>query len=135
MSGEAKSVIVFGLYLTILGLALVTAPNLVLSLFGFPATRDVWIRVTGTLVVIIGFFCIQAGRFNWSEFYRGSIVTRLWVMTCFSSYVILGLAPRMLLVFGVIDLSGALWTALVLSRADTNPRRFRAPGRSLEETP
>src|SRR4051794_14217409 len=114
MSGEARSVLIFGVYLTVLGLILVVQPNPLLALFGIPATREIWVHVSGTLVVIIGFFCVQAGRFDWNEFYRGSIATRLWVMACFTSYVLLGMAPRVLLIFGTIDFLGAMWTALAL---------------------
>ncbi len=114
MSGAARSVFVFGMYLTVLGLILVFQPHLLPDLFGIPVARDLWIRVSGTLVVIIGYFCIQAGRFDWTEFYLGSIVTRLWVMVCFSSYVLLELAPRPLLIFGTIDFLGAMWTMQAL---------------------
>ena len=107
---KARSVILFGIYLTILGLVLVVAPDLLLGRSEFPATSEIWPRVCGTLVVIIGFFCIQGGRSSWDGFYQGSIVTRVWVMGCFSSYVLLGLAPRVLLIFGTIDLLGTLWT-------------------------
>jgi hypothetical protein len=115
MNAEARSVFVFGVYLAVVGLTLVVQPSLLLPLFGIPATEEIWLlRVSGTLVVIIGFFCIQAGRFDWAEFYRGSITTRLWVMACFSSYVILGIAPRELLIVATIDFLGATWTALAL---------------------
>jgi len=34
-----------------LGLGLLLVPNLLLGLFGFPPSREVWIRVVGLLVL------------------------------------------------------------------------------------
>ena len=69
---------------------------------------------TGTLVVIIGFFCLQGGRREWDGFAHGSIVTRSWVMSSFSAYVLLGLAPWPILILGVFDMLGAISTAVIL---------------------
>jgi len=51
MSNSAKSVFVFGIYISVLGIAFMTIPNALLGLFGFPATNEVWIRVAGMIRV------------------------------------------------------------------------------------
>ncbi|HEX7567003.1 MAG TPA: hypothetical protein VF355_00400 [Anaerolineaceae bacterium] len=42
MSKPAVSIFVFGIYLELLGLVLMTAPNLILNLPGMPSTGEVW---------------------------------------------------------------------------------------------
>ncbi|BBN57143.1 hypothetical protein TRE132_52680 [Pseudomonas chlororaphis subsp. aurantiaca] len=59
MSHPGKSVFLFGLYMLLLGAALVLAPNLLLPLFGFALTDEVWIRVMGQLALYLG--CITSG--------------------------------------------------------------------------
>jgi len=51
MSKAAFTVKAFGVYLVLLGIALVLVPNLLLGLFGIPSTSEVWIRV----VVLLAF--------------------------------------------------------------------------------
>jgi len=50
MSKAAFTVKAFGVCLAVLGLTLVVASNVLLGLFGIPATSEVWIRVVGELV-------------------------------------------------------------------------------------
>jgi uncharacterized membrane protein len=44
MSKSATSVLVFGIYAFVLGIILLFAPNLLLALFGIPATNEVGCR-------------------------------------------------------------------------------------------
>jgi hypothetical protein len=45
MSKSSLSVFVFGLYLAVLGIVLVVAPNFLLGMFFMPSSTEVWIRV------------------------------------------------------------------------------------------
>lgn len=114
MSAPAVSVLVHGLYLTVLGAALVLVPNLVLSLLGLPEATDVWVRVTGALTFLLGYYYIQAARKGVIEFMRWTVVARSIFALFSSAFVFLGLAEPGLLLAGVLDLLGALWTALAL---------------------
>lgn len=58
MNAAAKSVYYFGFYLLLLGITLITYPNLLLSTFGQPETAEVWIRVVGVIVFNIGLYYI-----------------------------------------------------------------------------
>ena len=60
MSRSAFSLRVFSIYMFALGSVLVAAPNLLLSFFGFAVTQEVWIRVVGMLVLIIGYLDFMA---------------------------------------------------------------------------
>ena len=104
-------------YIIALGLALVLVPNLVMSAMRMPATSDVWIRVLGVTVINIGAFFWVAAQTEAIALFRASVAIRPLVLVWFAAFVALGLVSPMLLVFGVIEAAGALWTWLAL-RAD-----------------
>ena len=112
MSKPAVSIFVFGIYLELLGLILISAPNLILNLLGMPSTGEVWIRVAAVLVLILGFFHIQAGRSEMTPFFHWSIYARSSLILFFTAFAVLGLASPAIILFGVIDLAGAIWTNL-----------------------
>ena len=53
MSRAAVSVLVFGIYMVILGLIMLVFPNQLLSLFAYPTTTEVWIRILGFIVAVL----------------------------------------------------------------------------------
>lgn len=114
MSNSARSVFVFGLYLVGLGLILLVVPNVLLGLFFLPATTDVWIRVVGMLLLFLAFYYIQTARQEMKEFFQWTVYIRSSVIVFFIVFVLLGYAPPQLILFGAVDLLGALWTALAL---------------------
>ena len=116
MSGAARSVFVFGLYLVVLGVALMVVPNLVLLPFGFAPTGEVWLRVAGSETAIIGFFFLVAARHGTESFFTATLFARPFLFLSLCGYVLFGLAPPQLILFGIIDLAGALWTFLALRR-------------------
>ena len=112
MSKAATSVFVFSLYMFVLGLVLLVVPNLLLRLFGIPETTEVWIRVVGMLVFILGYYYFQAARNELTVFFKASVVGRFSVLVFLIAFVLLGFAPPVLIAFGLIDSGAALWTAL-----------------------
>jgi hypothetical protein len=114
MSKSATSIFVFGLYLCALGVILILAPNTLLTLFGFLATTEVWIRVLGVVVAVLGAYYVQAARHELVPFYRATVWGRVFVLLSFAAFALARLAPPMLVLFGVIDAFGALWTATAL---------------------
>ncbi|MCV2353057.1 hypothetical protein LNV09_02655 [Paucibacter sp. B2R-40] len=110
MSKAAISVRIFGFYLLGLGAVLVALPNLLLSLFFIPTTDEVWIRVVGVLAFNIGVYYLFAAKAEALSAFRASVLTRGVVFLAFLDFVLLGLAPPMLVAFGVVDLAGAVWT-------------------------
>ena len=62
MSRAAKSLLVFGVYLTGLGMLLLIFPNVLLRIFGVPATNEIWIRVNGMFVICFAYYYIQTAR-------------------------------------------------------------------------
>ncbi len=114
MSAAAKSLVVFAMYLFVLGLALIIVPNVILVAFGFPPTSDVWIRVIGVVTLNLAYYSFRAARAGLVSFFRWSVHGRLIAPAFFASFVALGLARPVLIVFALIDVAAATWTYFAL---------------------
>lgn len=114
MSKSAFSLRVFSIYMFALGSVFAVVPNVLLPIFSFPETHEVWIRVVGMLVLIIGYFYFMASRNEIRDFFRWSVSARLSVPVFFVTFVLFGFAPPVLILFGAIDAVAALWTAACL---------------------
>jgi len=114
MSKAAFSVKVFAVYLAGLGVTLLFVPNLLLGLFGFAATAEVWIRVLGVVVINLGVYYWFAAVSESVPFFRASVATRVFVLVAFTALVVAGLAQSTLILFGAVDALGGLWTHLAL---------------------
>lgn len=116
MSKSAFSVRVFSIYMIVFGSLLIVAPNLVLSVFAVAETHEVWIRIVGLLILIIGYLDFMASRNELLLFFRWTVTARLTVPVFLIVFVVLGFAPPILILFGVIDAAGAIWTATCLRK-------------------
>ena len=114
MSNPARSITVFGVYLALTGLSFVFVPNLVLPLFGFPTTTEVWIRLVGLLTAILSLYFLYSVRHADKRFFRATVPARLLFFAGVTSLAILDLGSPLLIVFGLVDLAGAAWTWLAL---------------------
>jgi hypothetical protein len=117
MSAAARSVLVFGVYLVFLGVTLVVAPNLLLTIFTFPPTGEVWIRVAGVLTLCIASYYVMAARHGLAAFFAWTVAVRAGVLAFFVLFAVLRLAQPALVLFGLVDLAGAVWTAVALRSA------------------
>lgn len=117
MKKGAFSVFVFGIYLAAVGVLLVAVPNTFLGLAGLPPTGEVWIRVVGVLVLCLATYYSLAARAGITAFLRWTVGVRVGVTVFFTAFVALRLVAAPFVVFGVVDLAGAVWTTLAL-RAD-----------------
>lgn len=114
MSKSALSLFVFSVYLFVLGIILIVIPNVLLSLFSFPETNEVWIRVVGMLLFILGFYYFQASKSEIKKFFQWTVYARTAVLLFFIVFVLLNFSPPILILFGFIDAVAALWTQLFL---------------------
>lgn len=114
MSHAALSLRLFALYLGANGLILLLVPNLLLTLLGLVPTEEPWIRVLGIIVFNLALY-YHAGA-DGAAFQRITVVTRVIVLISFSGLVLTGLAPGLLILFGLVDFTGAVWTALAMRR-------------------
>lgn len=116
MTAPAKTVRIFGWYLLALSATLLIVPNVLLGLFSVPTTNEVWIRVAGMLAGIIGYYYLRASATGFSEFIAWTVPARISVLVFFCAFVVLGLAPPILVLFGAVDAAGAGWTWLAIRR-------------------
>jgi hypothetical protein len=71
------------------------------------------------LVLFLGFYYTQAARKEMTDFFRWTVYLRSTVIIFFVIFVLLGLASPPLIMFGVVDLLGAIWTGLALRSPKT----------------
>ena len=116
MSGAARSLFCFGIYVLGLSVLLLVSPNLVLTSFGFAPTQEVWIRVVGMLLAFLGTYDVLAGWTELREFIRWSVPIRMSIIVFFVVFVALGFEKPALLLFAGVDLAFAIWTAVALRR-------------------
>lgn len=114
MSKSALSAKVFAIYLFIVGVVLIVIPNVLLSLFQVPPTTEVWIRVVGVIAFMIGVYAWVAAKHEFKPFLEASVYTRFVVFIAFTTFALTGMASPMLILFGVADLLGGVWTYFAL---------------------
>ncbi len=117
MSRAAVSLLAFGLYLAGGGLLLMVAPALVCRVLTLDAPQGVWVRITGMFFAILAYYCICAAREEQTAFMRWSVRTRPTTLVFLAACVATQVVQPIILLFGVIDVAAAVWTALAL-RAD-----------------
>jgi hypothetical protein len=116
MTAASRSVYYFGFYLLLTGVTLTVFPNMMLAMVQIPETTEVWIRLLGTVVFAIGIYYVVMAPTNNVLFTRLTVYVRWSVFMWFVIFVVIGYAPLQLLLFGVIDLAGALWTYVVMKK-------------------
>ena len=110
MTPAARSVRIFAVYLGLLAAAVLLVPNLLLTSVGLPPTSEVWIRVVGMLLLVLGVYYWTAAAAELTPFFRASVLCRLTVPAFFLVFVAAGWARWPLVLFGVVDALGAGWT-------------------------
>jgi hypothetical protein len=116
VSAAAKSIVIFAGYMFALGVVLLVAPNPFLVAFGFAPTSEPWVRLVGVLVLCLAGYYALAARRELVAFISATVWGRGFVAVCLVALVALGIAPAPLIVFAVIDVVGAAWTAVALWR-------------------
>ncbi len=116
MSKAAISLRAFSVYMFLLGLLLLLDPNLLFRFLGIPQTREIWIRIVGLLVLILGYYDLMASRTEAVEFFRWSVHVRLFAAVLLIGFVATNMAPAILILFALVDAGAAIWTALSLRR-------------------
>jgi hypothetical protein len=114
MDSTTTSVFVFGIYLIFVGAGFLLIPNILLPLFRFPKTDEPWIRVMATLILIIAFFYLVAAHHNIIPICWATVFGRFFAFLIFVALVLTKKAQPMLLIFGIVDALGAIWTLLTL---------------------
>jgi hypothetical protein len=130
MSTAARSIYVFGIYLIVIGGILMGSPNTLLTVLGIAPTTEPWIRILGMLVMVIGMLDVACARAEQTGFFRATVYTRTFALVTFVVFAAVGIAPAILILFGVIDAAGALWTHSALRAQAASPGREPKVARS-----
>ena len=114
MTKSARSLYYFGFYVLLTGLVICIVPGKFISLLKLPALAEGWARVIGLLAIIIGCYDILNGRNNVRPLVKASVFIRIFFFLGILTLVVAGQMPKEILPLGIIDLAGAVWTALAL---------------------
>ena len=117
MSNAAKSIFVFNIYRITLGITLLVIPSVLMSLFGLETENEFAFRLVGFMLVMLGGIYLQAARDELTKFFRFSVISRSLVLLFFIVLAIFGIAKPILILFGVVELLGAIWTRIALRSA------------------
>jgi xanthosine utilization system XapX-like protein len=119
MSKPARSLFVFGIYLFFVAATFIFAPNVLMALIGAPQPDPAWIRVSGMLAGFIGYYYVQVARQELAVFFPWSIHVRLSVIVILGAFALAGVLAPVLVLFGVVDFAGAIWTWRALRGSKT----------------
>lgn len=114
MSKARVSIIVYGAYLATAGLVLALIPNVLLTLARIPDDHGFWVRIAGVLAFVLGIKGIHNSSAENPKFFQFDNFTRGFAGTFMVALVILGIAPKIILLLAAIDYGGSLWTALAI---------------------
>ncbi len=110
MSKAAKTIFTYSIYLFCMGAGLLLAPNLLLPLFGFAETSEIWVRLLGLFTMTAGIYYFVCSRHEQAAFFRATIIGRLFFFAIIAVMVLVFHQPPMLLAIGSADLLGGIWT-------------------------
>ena len=97
-------------YVIISGLQLLFVPNFLLGTFGITPTSEIWIRVLGMLVLVLSIYYYAIYKKGDKEIVRATVQGRLLFCAGLVMFVILGMAPPVLIFFAVVETGLALWS-------------------------
>ena len=106
MTPTAKSVFYYSFYMMGMGLGLLFIPNLILGVFGFEPTNDIWIRILGLFAICAGMLYFYCGRTNQTGFFRISVTERIAFFLGMVGIVLFLRANPLLIAIGSVDLLG-----------------------------
>jgi hypothetical protein len=96
-----------------LGVAHKTVRNALSTLY---TKLQVWVRVGGMVIEFLGVYYVLAAKHGLRTLLAWTVATRASVIVVFAVLVPTGLGPAVLLLFGAVDLAGAVWTWVALRR-------------------
>ena len=109
MSSAVLSMQVWVLYTTLVGAALLLIPNTILGVFQIEETSEVWVRVAGSLVLVLAVLYWYIIQENSRRMYQATVYGRgLFVVA--ASVLAIASGPLQLLLFAGVDAAGAFWT-------------------------
>ncbi len=109
-SNRYLSLFVHAIYLVLTGLQLVFVPNMLLGMFGFDPTAEIWIKVLGIVVLSLSILYFTVNKHGSPEVVRATVLMRFFVGSGFVLLVLFGQTKTNLILFAGIDIATAVWT-------------------------
>ena len=72
--------------------------------------------VVGALAFNIGVYYWFAAKCEAKAFFEATVYARVFLFIVFATFVALGLVNKALILFGVVEVAGAVWTWLALRK-------------------
>ena len=116
MSKSAKSVLIYGIYLAINGLMLLLIPNVLTSSLGIEPTNEVWIRLSGILLMAIAVYYILGAKYEIIVILKATAFIRVSIILFFTAFVLLDLVSPNIIIISLIDFLGGFWTFVMLTK-------------------
>ncbi len=116
MSKSAKSVLIYGIYLAINGLMLLLTPNVLTSSLSIEPTNEVWIRLSGILLMAIAVYYILAAKYEIIVIMKATAFIRFSIIFFFTAFALLDLVSPNIIIISVIDFLGGFWTYVMLKK-------------------
>jgi hypothetical protein len=110
------SLLVQAVYVILTGLQLIFIPNMLLNMFGFDTTSEIWIKVLGIVILPLSIVYHAIGKSGNEEAIRATIWSRLFVGVGFTLLALSGQAKLNLILFAGIDIATAVWTWFELKK-------------------
>jgi hypothetical protein len=101
-------------YVILTGLQLIFVPNMLLGMFGFPETTEVWIKVLGIVVLPLSALYYAISKHGSVAAVKATVLSRIFVGVGFMLLFLTGNAPLSIILFAGIDILTALWTIIEL---------------------
>jgi hypothetical protein len=115
-SNRHLSLVVQSIYVIITGLQLIFIPNVLLTMFGFEPTSEIWIKVLGIVVLPLAAIYYAISKQGNEESVRATIISRGFVGIGFTLLALSGQAKLNLILFAGIDIATAIWTWFELKK-------------------
>ncbi len=115
-SNRYLSLVIHSVYVILTGLQLIFIPNMLLSIFGFEPTSEIWIKVLGIVVLSLSAMYYAVSKQGNAETVRSTVYARAFVGIGFLLLALSGQAKLNLILFAGIDLATAVWTWFELKK-------------------
>ncbi len=115
-SNRHMSLVVQAIYVILTGLQLIFVPNMLLNIFGFDTTSEIWIKVLGIVILPLSAVYYAISKQGNEESVRATIISRGFVGVGFILLALSGQAKLNLILFAGIDIATAVWTWVELKK-------------------
>ncbi len=112
MSKPAFTIRIYSFYLFLMGAGMILIPNILLGIFGFAETTEIWIKMLGLFTFTTGIYYFHSSSNEQTAFFKATVIGRLFFFAMTVVFVFIFNQSPMLALIGSVDLAGAIWTYL-----------------------